>query len=580
MIINKTGINFAAPLFYTVSLFYSQYIGVVLAIAVALLVGGLLVVAFFTAAVELVIDDQITLRPGSQTFEMWRKPPVRPLLKVYVYNVTNADEFLNVVAPGEVREKPILDELGPFVYVETWEKVNLTFHDNGTLTYNQQKVYRFDPEQSVGSEDDVVVVPNIPMLSATSQSKHAARFLRLAMASIMDILKVKPFVEVSVGQLLWGYEDPLLKLAKDVVPKEQKLPYEEFGLMYGKNGTSRDNMTVFTGATDIRLFAALDKFNGRTHLPHWTTDSCNRMSGGSDGSLFPPRIQPDTVLHVFDKDMCRKLPLVFKKQVEGKGGVKAYRFGPDHRAFADPDHEPENKCYCPSLNSPSANSTSSSSSSTTSMPMMSTKTNFPQCAPHGTFNVSLCQYDSPVLLSFPHFYMGDPRLREAVLGMDEPDADRHEFYIDVQPEMGVAMRARARVQINLAVSQVVDIKQVATFPDIVFPIIWFEEGIDELPDNVIQLLKLATQTPPVAKAALQYALFASGAVLLLLALGCLVRNSHRQETMSLEGTAHYSQDEKKKPKKTIPPAPMSATVLSNGNGTAAKANAGYVADDE
>lgn len=31
--------------------------GVVLAIAVALLVGGLLVVAFFTAAIELVIDD-------------------------------------------------------------------------------------------------------------------------------------------------------------------------------------------------------------------------------------------------------------------------------------------------------------------------------------------------------------------------------------------------------------------------------------------------------------------------------------------------------------------------------------------
>lgn len=39
------------------------------------------------------------------------------------------------------------------------------------------------------------------MLSATSQSKHAARFLRLAMASIMDILKIKPFVEVTVGQV-------------------------------------------------------------------------------------------------------------------------------------------------------------------------------------------------------------------------------------------------------------------------------------------------------------------------------------------------------------------------------------------
>lgn len=43
--------------------------------------------------------------------------------------------------------------------------------------------------------------------------------------------------------------------------------------------------------------------------------------------------------------------------------------------------------------------------------------------------------------------------------------------------MGTAMQARARVQINLAVSQVVDIKQVANFPDIVFPILWFEEVI-------------------------------------------------------------------------------------------------------
>ena len=44
-------------------------------------------------------------------------------------------------------------------------------------------------------------------------------------------------------------------------------------------------------------------------------------------------------------------------------------------------------------------------------------------------------------------------------------------------EMGTSLSAKARVQINLAVSQVIDIKQVANFPDIVFPIIWFEEVI-------------------------------------------------------------------------------------------------------
>lgn len=72
------------------------------------------------------------------------------------------------------------------------------------------------------------------------------------MASIMDILKIKPFVEVSVGQLLWGYEDPLLKLAKDVVPKEQKLPYEEFGVLYGKNSTSPVSNSNSLPATVLR----------------------------------------------------------------------------------------------------------------------------------------------------------------------------------------------------------------------------------------------------------------------------------------------------------------------------------------
>lgn len=77
------------------------------------------------------------------------------------------------------------------------------------------------------------------------------------MASIMDILKIKPFVEVSVGQLLWGYEDPLLKLAKDVVPKEQKLPYDEFGLMYGKNSTSKVVIQVNNNLNQNSMFFLL-----------------------------------------------------------------------------------------------------------------------------------------------------------------------------------------------------------------------------------------------------------------------------------------------------------------------------------
>lgn len=323
------------------------------------------------------------------------------------------------------------------------------------------------------------------------------------MASIMDILKIKPFVEVSVGQLLWGYEDPLLKLAKDVVPKEQKLPYEEFGLFYGKNGTSPDVVTMFTGSDDMSNYGIISRYNMRDKLQHWTTDQCNSIAG-SDGSIFPPHISMNDTLAVYDKDLCRLLPLRFLEEVTS-AGIQGYRFTPPEDVFSNDDH---NRCFCPAG---------------------------PPCAPNGLFNVSLCQYDSPIMLSFPHFYLADPMLREQVEGISPPEPEKHRLFIDVQPEMGIAMRARARIQINLAVSQVVDIKQVANFPDIVFPILWFEEGIDELPEQVTSLLRLATKVPTVARAALGWGLSALGILLLLLAVTCLIRSSHRQSTLRLEG---------------------------------------------
>lgn len=78
--------------------------------ALCLIIFGLIVTFCFTAIVKLVIDNQIALRPGGQSFGWWAQPPVEPFIRIYVYNVTNADEFLNNGS------KPILNELGPYVY--------------------------------------------------------------------------------------------------------------------------------------------------------------------------------------------------------------------------------------------------------------------------------------------------------------------------------------------------------------------------------------------------------------------------------------------------------------------------------
>lgn len=116
--------------------------------------------------------------------------------------------------------------------------------------------------------------------------------------------------------------------------------------------------------------------------------------------------------------------------------------------------------------------------------------------------------------------------------------------------MGSTLRARARVQINLAVSQVMDIKQVANFPDIVFPILWFEEGIEGLPDEIVNLMRIATTIPDKARTGLMIALFTLGTLLLIMSVFCLVRKSHRQNTLHLDGTnylatQHIDQQKKK-----------------------------------
>lgn len=50
------------------------------------------------------------MTPTSTVFTMWRKPPVDVYLKVYIFNITNADEFMR----GE--EKLRVVEVGPYVY--------------------------------------------------------------------------------------------------------------------------------------------------------------------------------------------------------------------------------------------------------------------------------------------------------------------------------------------------------------------------------------------------------------------------------------------------------------------------------
>lgn len=78
---------------------------------------------------------------------------------------------------------------------------------------------------------------------------------------------------------------------------------------FQKNGTSEDTLTVNTGADDITKYGLIDKWNGKSGFDFYTSDKCNSIEA-SDGTIFPPYITKNSTLHIFDKDLCRRLPLM------------------------------------------------------------------------------------------------------------------------------------------------------------------------------------------------------------------------------------------------------------------------------
>jgi hypothetical protein len=67
---------------------------------------------------------------------MWQDPPIQPHLKVYFFNLTNAKEVFEGVS------KPRLIEVGPYTYTQKWIKQNISWHENGTLSYRTRKIFR------------------------------------------------------------------------------------------------------------------------------------------------------------------------------------------------------------------------------------------------------------------------------------------------------------------------------------------------------------------------------------------------------------------------------------------------------
>lgn len=91
-----------------------------------------------------------------------------------------------------------------------------------------------------------------------------------------------------------------------------------------RNGTLTEVSTINTGHTGMNKFGYLDQLNGMDQLPFWDNEPCTNITA-SEGSFFPPREYTDNDMrYVYDKDLCRIIPLEFRKTVYKDGKLINY----------------------------------------------------------------------------------------------------------------------------------------------------------------------------------------------------------------------------------------------------------------
>ncbi|XP_069353214.1 scavenger receptor class B member 1 isoform X2 [Eulemur rufifrons] len=442
---------------------------------------GAVMIVMLPSLIKQQVLKNVRVHPSSLSFNMWKEIPVPFYLSVYFFNVLNPDEVLK-------GKKPQVQELGPYVYREFRHKTNITFHDNDTVSFLEYRSYQFQPAKSRGSESDYVVIPNILVMSASMMMEDRPMSLKLMMTLAFTTLGQRAFMNRTVSEIMWGYDDPLMNLINKYFPG--MFPFNgKFGLFAELNNSDSGLFTVFTGVKNFSRIHLVDKWNGLSKVNFWHSDQCN-MINGTAGQMWAPFMTPESSLEFYSPDACRSMKLIYKESGVFEG-IPTYRFVAPKTLFANGSDYPPNEGFCP-------------------------------CMESGIQNVSTCRFNAPLFLSHPHFYDGDPVLAEAVTGL-HPNQEEHALFLDIHPVTGVPMNCSVKMQLNLYIKAVKGIGQTGSIEPVVLPLLWFGESGAMEGETLRTFYTQLVLLPKVLHYA-QYVLLGLGCVLLLIPVVYQVRS--------------------------------------------------------
>uniref|UniRef100_A0A1I8M439 CD36 family protein n=1 Tax=Musca domestica TaxID=7370 RepID=A0A1I8M439_MUSDO len=411
---------------------------------------GILIGMFWEQIFNTMLNKEMVLRPDSVIYTRWKNPPLDLNLDIYLYNWTNPEDF------GNSSVKPILEQCGPYRFREKPDKVDINWHpENASVTYKRKSLYYFDAAGSNGSLDDTIVTLNAVALAAAAKTKYWDAMNTRMVNMGLSVYQQELSISKTVDELLFtGYSDDMMTTARtmtNIFGKKVEVPFDKFGWFYTRNGSAELTgvFNAYTGADDISRMGQMHTWNYKTNTGFF--ESHCGMVNGSAGEFYPKNLTPDSIVGLFTPDMCRTVPLEYTEAVEIEG-IRGYKYSGGARAVDNGTLYPENECFCGG-----------------------------ECVPSGLMNVSACRFGTPAFMSFPHFYQADPFYVDQVEGL-EPDKEKHEFYMILEPKTGLTLEVAARFQVNMLVEPIKGISIYEDVPRIFFPLIWFEQKVRITPD--------------------------------------------------------------------------------------------------
>ncbi|XP_005188827.2 protein peste [Musca domestica] len=392
---------------------------------------------------------EMALSPTSPTYDGWKVSPLPLDFDVYLFNWTNPEDFYE----GSPR-KPRFEQLGPYRFRETPDKVDIVWHpSNYSVSFRKKATFQFDPEGSNGTLDDIVTTVDTVAHSAALRAKDANGFQKGILAMTLSSRQVT-VTKTANEWLFKGYKDPLVTIGGFVAKfvKEVEVPYDRIGWLYTRNGSSTydGHFNMFTGADDIAKMGQIYSWNYRTHNGAFP-GACGRVRG-SMGEFFPPNLTPKDSVWMYVPNVCRAVPLDYTETVSVHG-VTAYKYSGTERSVDNGTIYPENKCFC--VNN--------------------------KCEASGVFSIAPCKYNSSIYMSYPHFYKADPIYLEAIEGL-KPEKEKHEFFMTLEPNAGVPMDVGGGFQANYLMEPVAGIRPYHNIPRTFIPIMWAEERVRVTPE--------------------------------------------------------------------------------------------------